>query len=304
MSVTALGNDKAQVMRPLVRAILVVGALGMFLLSALFIGGAPADSPWRGLVGQLWPWADSPLSYYFLAAMQAAIAAAMLWIGLSGELAALAPGALNLVVMMAGCAISFYTISLELRRSADLDDQVLSRQIFAFAVGCGLFALFNIWLYVWSRRLPFQNHQPLPRLLRISYVIFALVLATVGLALLPGRYAILPWTFGEDNRFTPVIFGWMFFGDAFYFLFAVFVPRWRAACAQLCSFLAYDLVLLGPFLIRWPWFDQWFLPEQRWLPPALHDNLLVYSLVLIYSGAVGVYYLFIDRRTRLVARGD
>jgi hypothetical protein len=300
MSVTALRNDRAQSNHQAVRAVLVAGALGMFLLSALFILAAPAGSAWRDLVAKLWPWVDSPLSYYFLAAMQAAIGAAMLWIGLSGEMAALAPGALNLVVMMAGCAISFYSISLDTQLSDALKAPTLG-----FAIGCGLFALFNIWLYVWARRLPFQSDQPLPRLLRLSYVIFTLVLAAVGLALLPGRYAILPWTFGDENRFTPVIFGWMFFGDAFYFLYAVLIPRWRAACAQLCSFLAYDLVLLGPFLIRWPVIrDLAPFADIPRLPPELIDNLLVYSLVLIYSGALGVYYLFIDRRTRLVARGD
>jgi hypothetical protein len=271
-----------------VRIILVIGALGMFVLSAIFAWRLP-------LVGVLWPWSDGPLSYYFLAAMQAAIGAAMLWIGLSGELAALAPGALNLVVMMAGSAITFFAIGVA-------ED---NPTLIGYAIGCLLFAIFNGWLYLWARRIPFQDNQPLPGLLRASYVLFVLVLAGVGLALLMGRQGILPWTFGENNRYTPLFLGWMFFGDAFYFLYAVLNPRWRAACAQLCSFLAYDLVLLGPFLIRWPVVrDLEPFAEIRRVPDGLIDNLIVYSLVLIYSGALGVYYLLIHRRTRLFGRGS
>src|SRR5687768_9068479 len=75
------------------RTILVIGGVLLLVLAA---GFALPGFTWAR---EMWLWGDSPLSYYFIASMQAAIAAAMLWIGLAGELRALAPGALNLVVM-------------------------------------------------------------------------------------------------------------------------------------------------------------------------------------------------------------
>lgn len=269
-------------MKQMARIILIFGGGGMLLLAAIFCFR-------QELAARLWMWTDSPLSFFFLAAMQAAIAAAMLWIGFSGELAALAPGALNLVIMLGGSAISLAYVAGVQPGGPEL----------GFAFGCGLFALFNAWLYRWARRQPLLDDMPMPRLLWISYVLFVIVLAGVGGAMLLGVGDIMPWGFGENNRFTPVIFGWMFFGDAFYFLYALLFPRWRNACAQLCSFLAYDLVLLGPFLMRWPLLRDFFPGTPR-LPDHLLDNLVVYTLILIYSAALGVYYLLLDPRTRLL----
>jgi hypothetical protein len=127
------------------------------------------------------------------------------------------------------------------------------------------------------------------------------ILGGVGVSLFFTPNGVLPWPVGENNAFTPLLFGWMFFGDAFYFLYAVIYPRWHKGCAQLCSFLAYDLALLGPCLIRWPGIRERF-PEVPRLPDHLLDNLVIYSLVLIYSGLLGLYYLFIHPQTRLFGR--
>jgi hypothetical protein len=259
-----------------VRILLVLGGIGVLALSAIFAFQ-------RDWAETLWLWSDSPLSFYFIAAMQAAIAAAMIWIGLSGELAALAAGALNLLVMMSGLAISLYVIDFG-----------------EYAVACALFALFNLLLYLWARRIPLRDDQPLPDPVRYSYWLFVVILAGVGLALLMGREGVLPWNFQSHNVNTPVLFGWMFFGDAFYFLYALLYPRWHNAVAQLLSFLAYDLVLLGPFLIRWPLIND--LVNGPPFPPERTLNLIIYTLILLYSATLGVYYLLINPRTRLFER--
>jgi hypothetical protein len=54
------------------------------------------------------------------------------------------------------------------------------------------------------------------------------------------------------------------------------------------GFLAYDLVLIMPFLQH---FSD-VLPEQR-------ASLIVYTTVLVLSAGLAVYYLFIHRATRL-----
>jgi hypothetical protein len=77
-------------------------------------------------------------------------------------------------------------------------------------------------------------------------------------------------------------------GDAFYFLYSLLYPRWHNALGQLLSFLAYDLVLIGPFLLLF-----------KTVKPESMLNLIVYVAVLLYSGGIAVYFLFINRQTRL-----
>jgi hypothetical protein len=118
---------------------------------------------------------------------------------------------------------------------------------------------------------------------RVSFGIFVASLLFAGTALIL-RQPIFPWKLNPDSS---VIFGCIFIGDAFYFLHALFKPSWRNAAGQLLSFLAYDLALIIPLFRLFEMVD-----------PALRLNLTVYVLVLIYSGAVAVYYLFLNPRTR------
>ena len=62
---------------------------------------------------------------------------------------------------------------------------------------------------------------------------------------------------------------------------------WNNAKGQLLSFLAYDLVLIGPFLALFGTVKSEF-----------ELSLVAYVAVLIYSGALAVYYLFFHPSTR------
>ncbi len=95
---------------------------------------------------------------------------------------------------------------------------------------------------------------------------------------------IFPWKLNPDSS---VIFGCIFLGDAFYFLYSLLYPRWHNALGQLLSFLAYDLVLIVPFLILF-----------KTVKPEGMLNLIVYVAVLIYSGAIATWFLFIHPKTR------
>jgi hypothetical protein len=44
------------------------------------------------------------------------------------------------------------------------------------------------------------------------------------------------------------MFGLVFLGAATYFIYGALDPHWGNAIGQLAGFLAYDLVLLAPFL--------------------------------------------------------
>ncbi|MCE7986545.1 MAG: hypothetical protein DYG89_35685 [Caldilinea sp. CFX5] len=260
----------------MIRITLVVVGIVLAGLSVSFF----TQQPWAV---QVWPWQDKLLAFAFVAAMQAAIAAALFWIAITGELGALAAGALNLLVMMSGLAIY-------------LGGQVAATGrpiLLIYTVACIGFAFFNLWLFQWARRIPLRDSRPLPIFVRFSYTIFVIALATVGGALILQTPHVLPW---EVEGPTSVALGWMFLGDAFYFLYPLVQfgwqkARWPGAAAQLWSFLAYDLVLLGPFLQRFPKID-----------PVYRDSLIVYTLILLYSGALAFYCFFINRTTRVIGR--
>lgn len=261
-------------MTKMIRAGLVV--VGIILVG--FSVGFFTQQPWAVAA---WPWQDKSLSFAFVAAMQAAIAAALFWIAITGELGAMAAGALNLIVMMGGLA-TYMGIQVA----------VTGRPIFLiYTLVCLSFAVFNLWLFQWARRQPLYDTRPLPTLVRFSYILFIFALAAVGLALIIQIPNVLPW-YVEGP--TAVVLGWMFLGDAFYFFYPLVQlgwakARWHGAAAQLWSFLAYDLVLLGPFLQRLPVID-----------PSYRNSLIVYTLILLYSGFLALYCFFVSRNTRVI----
>jgi hypothetical protein len=124
----------------------------------------------------------------------------------------------------------------------------------------------------------------MPRLVRISFAIFTIVLLLVGALLVLRRPVVFPWPLKPESS---VIFGLIFLGAATYFAIAQRSSKWHSARGQLTGFLAYDLVLIGPFLAHFSAVK----PEHRL-------SLILYVSVLLYSGALAVYYLFIDKITR------
>jgi hypothetical protein len=137
--------------------------------------------------------------------------------------------------------------------------------------------------FFWSRTLPLHDTRPTPALVKGSFGVFIVALLLAGGALIL-RLPVFPWKLNPDSS---VIFGCIFLGDAFYFLYGLYRPVWGNAFGQLLSFLAYDVVLIVPFIGLFNTID-----------PALSLNLIVYIAVLLYSGALAVYYLFINPQTR------
>ncbi len=198
----------------------------------------------------------------------------MLWIGWTGLFAALPAGALNIFVIALTACIYFFRLALGERRS----------NLIPFGIASLLTAIASGGAFLWSRRLSLSNPRPTPLLVRISFGIFIVSLFFAGGALL-FRLPIFPWDLNPDSS---VIFGCIFIGDVFYFLYGLTRPRWQNAFEQLLSFLAYDLVLIGPFLALSKTADSDHLL-----------NLIVYIAVLLYSGALAVHYLFIHAETRV-----
>ncbi len=220
-----------------------------------------------------WPWPDGRLSYLFIGSILAAVSAAMLWVGWTGAWGALPAGSLNVLVisLLAG---GYFTYLLINGRA----------ELLTFVVVSLLVVLASAGAFFWSRRFSLPDERPTPKLVIVSFWIFTAALVLTGGALLL-RLPVFPWTVNPDSS---VIFGSIFLGDAFYFIYGLWKPRWQNALGQLLSFLAYDLVLIFPFI-------QLFGTVK----PELLLNLTVYVAVLLYSGAVAIYFLFMHRPTRI-----
>ena len=247
-----------------IRAGLCLAGVAALVLALGFFQGAD----WAT---SLWPWSDTPLSFMFIASILAAIALPALWIGVSGELAAIRAGALELSLTYG--AIFVYMVFLA-------ESSSVVKWLAAFAAACAS----SVVAFLWSRRIPWRDQRPMPDLVRWSFLALAMILVPVGIALV-ARADVFPW---DPERHGSVVYGLIFLGAAVYFLYGFLEPRWPNAAGQLIGFLAYDIVLIGPFI------DLFGEVSGRQLL-----SLIVYTAVLIYTAGLAFYYLFVDERTRL-----
>lgn len=248
-----------------IRALILIGSLLFLALSFSFIFRVP-------LAQSIWPWEDGRYSYLFVGSILAAISAAAFWIGWTGALSTLPGGALTVFVTAFTTSIYFFQLVSQGRTG------MLPYGGFAI-----LSAVVSLIVFFWSLKIPRKESLPMPKLVKISFWIFiaSLFLAAGALIL---RVPVFPWALNPDSS---VIFGCIFLGDAFYFLYSIFRPTWHNALGPLLSFLAYDLVLIVPFISLFPTVD----PERS-------ISLIIYVAVLIYSGGLSIYYLFFHPQTR------
>jgi hypothetical protein len=228
-----------------------------------------------GWAKTLWPWPASRLSCIFLSSILAAVGAPVLWIAYAREPRAIEAGAIDLAVMYAGMCASAFVFYAESDRIA----------VLAFALVTAAFSVASHATFAWSRKFTLRDTRPMPLPVRVSFGLFAVVLAGAATALILQAPHIFPWPLPKE---ASVLYGWIFAGAAVYFAHGVLRPSWANACGQLVGFLIYDLILIGPFAAHFAT----VLPDHR-------PSLIVYTCVLVYSGALAAYYLFVDRATRL-----
>lgn len=225
----------------------------------------------------LWPWgATSRLSYIFISSIFAAAAASTLWCVASREFGALSGIALDYVVIFV--PMSVYAFASAARAT---DPALL-----VFGSACAMGAVFGVGLFLWCRWLPLDRVPAMPAIVRWSFVVFIVALVIVGVRMVLGAPHVLPWTLTAD---LSVLFGLIFLGAAAYFLYALIRPTWSNTAGQLAGFLAYDVVLIVPFLQRVPTVE-----------PVSQTSLAIYIVVVVYSGLLAIYYLFLNVRTRII----
>jgi hypothetical protein len=226
---------------------------------------------WAPVV-RIWPYLGYGLTPVFLASILAAIAVPNIWIGLSGEFAALRGGAANLLVAAGGSAGYSLTQSW--------GDPV--GRVQTFAIILLVVAMASLSLVIASQRAEWLDDRPTPVPVRIAFGIFALGLLAVG-TLLGLGYGMFPWPL---DRETSIIYGLVFLGSAVYFAYGIQRPVWGNAKGQLLGFLAYDLVLIVPFV--------------RLLFVSPSPSLIVYLTVIVVSALLAIWYLALSPRYRLL----
>ena len=250
--------------------LLLAGGLSLALALGYF-----TQAPWAV---NTWPWQDGRLSNIFVSSILAAVAVSMLWVGLSARVAGAAGGFLHVATMLGGMATVLFPLG-----SARAQPSLT-----AYAAGCTVGALACLAAFVWVRRKATQDTRPLPTSLRVWCGLYLLILLPAGAAMLLRVPGIMPWPIKPE---TAMVYGWVFLAAAWSFAYPLMRPQVEHVRVGLLGFLAYDLVLLLPFVRH---FDT--------VRPELRTSLTIYLVALSASAAVSIYYLFVSRATRFAAR--
>jgi hypothetical protein len=253
-------------MRSLKPILLIVGILQLILAAGFFFQQSWATA--------LWPVPDTRLSYAFIAAILAGGAAPLIWIALSGQVGGLAGYGLGFGIMYTGMALAALLFYLRSQQAA----------LLWFALIIGVAATLCVVLFFRTRN-SVQDSQPTPRIVRLAFIAEVLVLAGAGLLLLLKVPNTLPWNLSPESS---VLYGWVFLGLAFYYLYAILRPQWIYALGPLLGFLVYDLVLFSPLFARF-----------GSLQPEHILGQVAASAIIIFSSILGVYYLFVNPTTRM-----
>lgn len=249
----------------------------LFLVCAVQLFFALAFFLQWPLAVNLWPFpGTTPLTFIFVSSIFAAAAAPTLWAVATENYGALAGIGLDYLTILAPVSILSFQLG-----SGGSDSRMT-----AYAIACVFGALFGLGLFLWSARIPMDRTLPMPGVVRWSFITFIIALLIVGGRLVWQVPNTIPW------KITPelsVVMGWMFLGAAVYFAYGLLRPSWLNSAGQLVGFLAYDVVLIVPFLQR--------LPTT---PPENKLGLIIYTAVVIFSGMVAIFYLFLHKPTRLL----
>jgi hypothetical protein len=255
------------VTRTLRSVLLLVGGVQILAAAAFFVRFPAAIN--------LWPFpGTTPLTYIFVSSIFAAAGAATLWAAGSDNYGALAGIGLDYLCILVPVAL----LSLRLGAASG------SLSMTAYGIACVLGAAFGLALLLWSVRIPLDETLAMPGGVRWAFVFFIVALLIVATRLVLKVPNAIPWMITPE---LSVVIGCMFYGAAAYFAYGLFRPSWANAAGQMIGFLAYDVVLIVPFLTR--------LPN---VPPQHRVGLTIYTGVVLLSSLIAIFYLFVQPTTR------
>lgn len=239
---------------------IVLGLLGALLAGfglALLLRVEPVKRLW------IWPAAPEP-NHAFVGSVALAVAAQMLWIARTGWLAALRPSAWNLIVFAGGASQALF-------RSAAYASDGRVRAYAWLAAGA---ALAGVGVLVALRRARPGSDVHASRAVRLAFGAFAVLLVSIGTALLLGAPRVFPWPLGPD---AAQVYAWIALGSGVFFAHLALTPSARTSRGALLGFLAYDVAVLLPLLTH-----------AFRCPPGHGLSLAVYLAVVLVSGTLAV----------------
>ncbi len=249
---------------------------GLFFLALAF--GFALQSPW---VTWLWDWSDAPMTYVFLAALLASYGAGSMLMVWLEEWGAAIGGSIAVAIAFGGFAITAVVIMLS-DGGFDLAVHAAVMAVIAIlAIGTAFTGLNG----------PSKASCPLPRGLRRIYFVLAPLLFLIGIELILHLPAILPWPLTWQ---TSLLLGWILIGFAFNYAYVALRGDWAAGQVILFGFLVYDIVIIVPFLLLGETIEG----------EDFQISLVINLGIVILSALLAIFYLFIDRTTRLGTHQD
>lgn len=241
--------------------------LGAGLLNAIWAVGFALRLP---SIVQFWPWQDTRLSHIFIGSVCGAFAAGALWTWWRRNWGAARPS-------LAGLSVLFLLTGLYLAyRASAADPLPVGPHAAVFLVsGVGAALLF----FLVGPNV--SAGKQLPRLVRLSCTVFAVVLLLTGIGLI-ARYAnIFPWPLSPESS---TVFGCFFLGLAAVYALTARSGGVPEGIVVMLGFLVYDLILLPPLLGHF-----------AAVAPERMPSLVIYVAVLGYSAVIALYLLLAER---------
>ncbi len=245
------------------------------------------------VIKEMWPWEGEAMTYRFAAAYLFAFAGSLLWIAISREMAGLKGISLTVIVNAFGMSVFLAIYSVRHQTTELIPNLVGMIAI----LGCGLYSI------GWSSKIAPIQTNPTPKTVRDSMVVFPLILMIASIRLILQSSNVFPW---DPQPQWSTIIGLCLMGSVFYFGFGAIDGRWVHAGGQFAGFLAYDLVLIPPYL-RMLNADDGVVTASASGFTSYASNvndgpLYIFLTAIGISLVMSVWYLFLDRRTRMFAR--
>jgi hypothetical protein len=221
------------------------------------------------LVTGLWPWIEQPICSFFFAALLVAYGAGCLFLVRLKEWSASAGGSVALLIALSGFALQIGAAELTGHQTGLLVHAVVLAVIAATA-GATLVANLK------ANRGPAS---PAPQSLRLMLRVMAALLYLVGLALLAGVHAILPWALEPQTR---ALLGWVIIGFSVNYAYTSLQGGWSAARVLLVGLVCYDAAIILPLLHHFT--D---------VAPAYRLTLFLNVAVVATTASIAVFHLFV-----------
>jgi hypothetical protein len=227
---------------------------------------------------------NDTLGFMFIASMVSAWGVSSIYIGATGKIAPAFTTLINYILVFGGLGILYLQLSLQNTNSVN---QSALSVMGIFSILIALFSAYWLWLL---RNTAVSNPIPMPKTLRRAIGVMTLFVGITSMSLIVFKYNILPW---DGTTIFGIVYGWLFVGTGAALLYALVRNKWEIVAAQLLGFLAYDLVLIPPFID--------FFSQVR---PDKLPGLIMYFCFVVGSAILAIYYLFFDVRTRITLLSD